>query len=513
MAMAEDDTFIALGNPNLPGMAGFVCNSADLGWGGWMMGFWGGLYAQANNPGPNVGDPPDRNTTLQPGVFGTSRDGPGVVGTSRVSSGVYGQNGDLEAPRAGVPAGVVGAAQLAMGVYGSSSGNRGVFGESESSFGVQGASQQSIGVVGWSAQAGPDFAGRRIAPAGVFGTSQNNPGIIGTSAQSFGVAGQSGQAASLTFNAGVFGTSAASIGVAGTSANSVGVFAASANFNGVFAVSGQAGPISGLPLPFPAAVFGTSAKGLGVLGTSANSDGIAGLSAAPPAPGRPPSENPAGVRGDSTNGGIGVLGVTRSTPTSPGAGVAGVCNGNGFGVLGYNPTGYAGYFIGNVHIQGQINAPIKNAVVAFPDGSQRLLHSMESPDHWFEDFGSARLNRGRAMVKLDADFGKVVTLDGYRVFLTPEGDCKGLYVRSKRGASFEVRELQGGTSNVAFSYRIVAKRKDVKRHTRFARIDAPVVPLSVGKARAARGRKPARLPSSVRALFATLEKESRKQAT
>lgn len=111
---------------------------------------------------------------------------------------------------------------------------------------------------------------------------------------------------------------------------------------------------------------------------------------------------------------------------------------------------------------------------------------MESPEHWFEDFGSARLTRGRATVKLDADFAKVVTLNGYRVFLTPEGDCQGLYVR-KRGSRFEVRELQGGTSNVAFSYRIVAKRKDIKRHTRFAKIDMPKV-----AARAGRGRKTAR---------------------
>jgi hypothetical protein len=35
-------------------------------------------------------------------------------------------------------------------------------------------------------------------------------------------------------------------------------------------------------------------------------------------------------------------------------------------------------------------------------GSKRLLHCMESPEHWFEDFGSARLTRGRATVKLDA---------------------------------------------------------------------------------------------------------------
>ena len=32
----------------------------------------------------------------------------------------------------------------------------------------------------------------------------------------------------------------------------------------------------------------------------------------------------------------------------------------------------------------------------------------------------------------------------YRVFLTPEGNCKGLYVTNKTPSSFEVRELQDG---------------------------------------------------------------------
>jgi hypothetical protein len=106
----------------------------------------------------------------------------------------------------------------------------------------------------------------------------------------------------------------------------------------------------------------------------------------------------------------------------------------------------------DLHVTGQIFAGVKDAIVPFPDGSKRVLHCVESPEHWFEDFGSARLKRGRATVTLDAEFAKVVMLNGYRVFLTPEGDCKGLYVHSKRGVSFEVRELQGGTSSIAFSY-------------------------------------------------------------
>jgi hypothetical protein len=107
----------------------------------------------------------------------------------------------------------------------------------------------------------------------------------------------------------------------------------------------------------------------------------------------------------------------------------------------------------------QVTANVKAAVVPFPDGSKRVLYCMKSPDHWFEDFGTAKLKRGRATVKLDADVAKVIKRGDYRVFVTPEGDCRGLSVRRKRAASFEVRELMGGRSSIAFSYRIVGRRK------------------------------------------------------
>jgi hypothetical protein len=149
---------------------------------------------------------------------------------------------------------------------------------------------------------------------------------------------------------------------------------------------------------------------------------------------------------------------------------------------------------------------VKNGVVAFPDGTQRVLHCMESPEHWFEDFGTARLVRGRAVVRLDADFAKVVTPGGYRVFVTPEGDCAGLYVRGKSATRFEVRELQGGKSSVAFSYRIVARRKGIRRHRRFAKVDTRLpVP------RAPTARRPAPTTAALRAFVAGLEKRARQR--
>ncbi len=55
----------------------------------------------------------------------------------------------------------------------------------------------------------------------------------------------------------------------------------------------------------------------------------------------------------------------------------------------------------------------------------------------------------------------------YQVFLTPYGDCKGLYVTNRNASSFEVHELGGGTSNLSFGYRIMALRKNYE-NVRFA---------------------------------------------
>jgi hypothetical protein len=186
------------------------------------------------------------------------------------------------------------------------------------------------------------------------------------------------------------------------------------------------------------------------------------------------------------------------------------------GVVGQsaNPNSFGGFFFGNVvvtgnlTVNGQIIAPNKGAAVEFPDGTQRLLYCMESPEYWFEDFGTAKLKRGRALVKIDADFTKVIKRGDYRVFVTPEGDCRGLYVPRKRAASFEVRELAGGKSSVAFSYRIVGRRKDVKA-PRFAktdtRLELPALPT-----RPPRKRPPT--SADLRAFVARVEREMREGA-
>src|SRR5262245_54762087 len=299
----------------------------------------------------------------------------------------------------------------------------------------------ALGVGGFGSFAGAYGETEPIAPpnvvAGVYGAGNLQRGVFGFSSQNVGVHGSS------FLGIGVQGTAFRSPGTQGRSLVGIGVLGTSIfGASGVTGISGTQGPsVPNLPA---AGVLGSSADRPGVIGTS---------------------NTAAGVHAFSNNVGI----VAETT----------------------NDASFAGIFRGNVVVHGTLTANVKNSVVTFPDRTQRVLHCMESPEHWFEDFGAAKLKAGRAVVKIDVDFARVVKLDEYHVFVTPEGDCRGVFVRNKTATGFEVRELQGGTSNVAFSYRIVARRKDIKAHKRFTKIDTRL-PLPPPTARPSRERPPTR---------------------
>jgi hypothetical protein len=73
--------------------------------------------------------------------------------------------------------------------------------------------------------------------------------------------------------------------------------------------------------------------------------------------------------------------------------------------------------------------------------------------------GTTRLVNGEALVKLGETFKWVTNPDiGLTAHLTPRGDCKGLYVASLTTSEMVVKELQGGTSDVAFDYLVYGLR-------------------------------------------------------
>ena len=176
-----------------------------------------------------------------------------------------------------------------------------------------------------------------------------------------------------------------------------------------------------------------------------------------------------GVNTATSGTNYGVYGTSLSSSGRGVYGYASTITGINYGVYGdtLSADGYAGYFDGDARVTGDlivdgtiISAGVKPCVQSIDDGKKVLLYAMESPEYWFEDFGTAQLVNGRAVVQLENVFAQTVNTGmGYYVFLTPTGNCKGLYISRQDRDSFEVRELGGGTSSISFYYRIVAKRR------------------------------------------------------
>jgi trimeric autotransporter adhesin len=396
------------------------------------------------------------------GVLGTnsSPDGNGVQGSNSAASGTgTGVYGNVVSPDG-------------VAVYGeataTSGDNIGVYGAtaSESGLGVQGEataeSGSSFGVDGVnSSTAGIGVQGHAAATSGTtFGTTGISDSTSGT-----GVQGKATAASGTVF--GVTGTAASSTGTGvqgqntATSGVNYGVVGIAASTTGA-GVHGQVTATSGINY----GVVGTSAssQGVGVYGYGATHSTLGGLLAG----------NAAGVWGDTHSGSAGVFASADDAEA-----VAAYNNATNVATMFVENqedsidtanvfatfSSYGGYcdiaVSGNLTCSGSVGG---HAFVG-PDSSREVaVYAMQSPENWFEDAGSGQLHNGAVVVKLDAEYAQTVntTMD-YKVFLTPNGDCKGLYVSGKSPTSFEVHELGGGTSSIAFDYRIMAKRKGYEK--------------------------------------------------
>jgi hypothetical protein len=339
------------------------------------------------------------------------------------------------AHNSGVPA-ISATADDGMGVQAVSTANTGVRGQTTSGIGVHGSSNSSIGIYGNS-----------NTGVGARGDSGASFGVVGTSTASHGVFGDANT------GSGAFGRSVSGSGVSGQ---------ATGTGNGV---TGTATSGTG--------VYGTAGSGVGVFGTSASSAGVAGT-----------TTNNHGVFGDATAGGNGLFGRT--------------VNGNGL-VAQATGAGNAATFFGSVVVNGSFTvAPgfAKSGSVLFPDGTVRRLYATEAPESWFEDYGEARLVNGRASVALDREFLLAVnTAAAYHVFLTPHtAEIEALAVTVRAPDHFEVQANGKGEVAGTFSYRVVAKRKDIAG-PRFERVTLQAAPTAPAADALARPAEPPKLPA------------------
>jgi hypothetical protein len=259
-------------------------------------------------------------------------------------------------------------------------------------------------------------------------------------------------------------------------------FTANQTVNGtLFANSAASAVIGNSTSSVLAAVAGGGPK-VGVFGnaTGTNGSGVEGQS---------PYNGVLGEASGSSNtstlfgGSPGVWGDTGGTAESGFVGVVGTADDNSAGNF-FNNSPQATLFVGNnstahstdlvlvakgdnvgglctIDVSGNLTCNGKIGGAASVDSGTRkvALYAMQSPENWFEDAGSGLLSNGSARIGLDPTFAQTVNAGvEYHVFLTPKGDSEGLYVSNETSRGFEVHEQRGGHSNIAFDYRIMAKR-------------------------------------------------------
>jgi hypothetical protein len=108
-----------------------------------------------------------------------------------------------------------------------------------------------------------------------------------------------------------------------------------------------------------------------------------------------------------------------------------------------------------------------NTIVKDPAGKLVLLSAPEAPENLFQDYGTGKLVNGHAHITLDPTLAMNILVNEahpLRAFVQLEGDCAGVYVANKTGEGFDVVELQGGTSNVSFTWTVTANRNN-ESHT------------------------------------------------
>jgi hypothetical protein len=284
---------------------------------------------------------------------------------------------------------------------------------------------------------------------GVIGTSKTGTGLRGTSTSQYGL-----KATSVTGTAILAQSTSGNTGISASSANGEGVLG--------FTTSDGIG------------VYGYSPSGFGVYGTTTAGTGygVAGLAFASGVGSYGFSSTGSGVEAFA-NTGIGLNAQTTSSNSNPAvyahnfAGNAGDFGGTYIGLIGRAPAsgfplvatnsdGSANLFwvdgAGNVAYRGGLSH-----FTSVKSGATVKSFTPTSAAPTVEDTGTAQLVGGAAAVRLDPTFAESIdTTAAYRVFVTPNGDTRGLFVATKSPAGFLVRESAGGRSSITFDYRIVA---------------------------------------------------------
>lgn len=277
------------------------------------------------------------------------------------------------------------------------------------------------------------------APAIAGAVSGNNIGVYGSATQGIGVQAMSDDGHALMAQASEADKFAA--WGANAHASGTGVAGSGSNATLYYLTSGTGGAFSSRHVGLFAYATDTTGTGIATMGNHV-SDTVYTL---------------ADGSGGSFNGTkFGVYGVARNLSGDRAGGYfrtwsQAPAHDSVWTYVGYNYAGTKYNVLGN-----GLNVEAFDA----KDGS-RLVFSTAATSPYIEDFGTGRLAGGHCRVNLDPVFMEccnATDASPLMVFVTLNDDCRGVYVKTdERG--FDVRELDGGKSTAAFSYRVVGARR------------------------------------------------------
>ena len=333
---------------------------------------------------------------------------------------------------------------------------------------VSGANTKAVPGVAATSKTGTAMTASGVT--GFTATGTTGTGVSGTSTKYYGVTGTAGSSgrggvldsAASVDNAGVSGTNLTSgYGVYGISNGGHGVWGTSSGASGV--------GVEGLETGAGVGVLGHTQSGLALYGVANSGNAVEAIS-------KTGTGVFASTGGSATamyaqsNTGYGLEAISNGQPSVYGQnsnGDGAEFQGSYIGVIGIAPASGGLPFVafdqnsnavfqvtgtGDVDYTGSINHLAKVS-----GGALVKSYAPLSSAPTVEDIGSAQLVSGAAAVRLNPTFAASIDeTTAYHVFLTPDGDTRGLYVATRTPTGFIVRETQGGRATLAFEYRIVA---------------------------------------------------------
>lgn len=182
-----------------------------------------------------------------------------------------------------------------------------------------------------------------------------------------------------------------------------------------------------------------------------------------------------GIADSQNQDAIGVEGISYSSS-------GGISVGGYFEGLTYPGTSiayaYVGGWINGATARKIVGTGTVSEIVPTANHGRVTLTCPESPEYWYQDYGTVTMVNGQAHVTLDPVTAEIIVVDAnnpIRVFATPVNmlNFNGVTIMNQTATGFDLVELNGGTHSGQLHYQLVMKPKTNYGEGRFPQSPGP----------------------------------------